>query len=74
MLSEKKDILESVDIINDEELLNLALKYLANLGSEDIYNLQYLQSKYDYSDIPITYKYLYNIIDFFRSTDITILY
>ena len=73
MLSEKKDILESVDIINDEELLNLALKYLANLGSEDIYNIQYLQSKYDYSDIPITFKYLYNIIDFFRSTDINYL-
>ena len=77
ILSQKKDILESIEIINDEDLLKLALKYTEDLNFKNIQDIQALIEKYNELNvkhlIPITFRYFYNIMDFFRSTDINYL-
>ena len=73
ILSQKKDLLESIDNMSNEDLLNLALKYIKDLKLKDIYTLQYLETMYQNFDIRVCYLYFYNIMDFFRSTDINYL-
>ena len=73
ILSQKKDILDSVEIMNDEDLLNTALKYADNLKIKNVYDILYYQQEYEVPSIPMIYRYFYNIMDFFRSTDINYL-
>ena len=73
ILSQKKDILDSVEIMNDEDLLNTALNYAENLKIKNIFDIQYYQNEYEDYSIPIAFRYFYNIMDFFRSTDIKYL-
>mgnify|MGYP007101895186 CR=1 FL=1 len=72
-LSEKKDLLESIEQMNYEELLNYSFKYIDNNGIKDIYGIQEKENIHGSYEIRFLYLYLYNIMDFFRSTDINYL-
>ena len=77
ILSQKKDILESIEIMNDEDLLKLALKYTEDLNVKNIQDIQALEEDFnkinDQQLVSIIFRYFYNIMDFFRSTDINYL-
>ena len=77
ILSQRKDILESMEIMNDEDLLNLAIKYTEDLNFENIRDIQSLEEDFKeknyQSVVPIIFRYFFNVMDFFRSTDINYL-
>ena len=73
ILSQKKELLESIDQMNYEELLNYSLKYVDDIGIRESYQIQQKENIYDEYEIRFHYIYFYNIMDFFRSTDINYL-
>ena len=72
-LSFKKNLFESIDIMNDEDILKTSFKYADDLNLNDIYSIQYLENQYPHEEVRVFYLYFYNIMDFFRSTDINYL-
>ena len=72
-LSKKKNLFDSIDNMSDEELLKTSLEKAANKYINNIDDIQVLESQIPDGDLSIYYFYFYNIMDFFRSTDINYL-
>ena len=72
-LSKKKNLFDSIDNMSDEELLKTSLEKAANKYINNIDDIQVLESQIPDEDLSIYYFYFYNIMDFFRSTDINYL-
>ena len=72
-LSQKKDLLESIDQMNYEELLNYSFKYVDDIRIKDANGIQEKENIHGSYEIRHFYLYFYNIMDFLRSTDINYL-
>ncbi len=75
-ISERKNLFDSLEIMNNENLLNKCLSYAKALKIENIYNFIDMENVLpDYRDMLDNhyYSYFINIMDFFRSTDINYL-
>ena len=72
-LSSKKNLFESIDNMNKKDILNISYKYIDELKIHNIYNLLYKEKDYIIDEVKTFFFYFYNIMDFFRSTDINYL-
>ena len=72
-ISKKKNLFDSIDNMSDEELLKTSKDKAVNNNIKNISDIAELEFKYSDGDIEIFNFYFYNIMDFFRSTDINYL-
>ena len=70
-LSKKKNLFDSLDNMSDEELLKTSLEKAESKNIRSVNSIQYLENPND--GLSIYIFYFYNIMDFFRSTDINYL-
>ena len=77
-LSKKKNLFDSIENMSDEDLLKTSFMYVENAKINNIFNLIERENDYyyyNYTDEEVSFYnlYFYNIMDFFRSTDINYL-
>jgi len=70
-LSKKKNLFDSLDNMSDEELLKTSLEKAESKNIRSVNSILYLENPND--GLSIYIFYFYNIMDFFRSTDINYL-
>ena len=72
-LSKKKNLFDSIENMSDENLLKTSFKYAENAQAKNIFDLIYLEIGVIDKGISFFNFYFFNIMDFFRSTDINYL-
>ena len=72
-LSKKKNLFDSIENMSDENLLKTSFKYAENAPAKNIFDLIYLEIGVIDKGISFFNFYFFNIMDFFRSTDINYL-